>query len=406
MTRQSSRTALKRRATPAASGATDEPREVTRHIKPNVERMLWGVAAGRCEFEGCNQRLWQSSVTREQVNIAEKAHIYAFSGRGPRGHSGVTKEELNDLRNLLLVCPVCHKKIDQRQDGGRYTVANLRQMKERHERRIDIVTGITLGKQSHVVLYGANIGAHSSPLNYADAAYALFPDRYPADENAIELGMVNSALQERDDAFWEVESENLVRLVNQRIRERLTKGDIEHLSILALAPQPLLILFGSLLTDIPDADVYQRHREPPSWCWPEAATAPAFEWHEPPGRNGVPALVLSVSATVTSDRITSVLGDGASIWMVTVPAPHNDVVKSRSQLGEFRTLMRTMLDRIKTRHGQQTPLHIFPAAPVSIGIELGRVRMPKADMPWIIYDQVNERGGFVRALTLPIGVSQ
>ena len=52
------------------------PREVaSRDINRSVEAMLWGRAAGRCEFEGCNQELYKSRVTQEPVNIAQKAHI-------------------------------------------------------------------------------------------------------------------------------------------------------------------------------------------------------------------------------------------------------------------------------------------------------------------------------------------
>ena len=50
-----------------------------------VESMLWGRAAGRCEFRGCNRPVYKSGVTQEAVNVAEKAHIRAFSKAGPRG---------------------------------------------------------------------------------------------------------------------------------------------------------------------------------------------------------------------------------------------------------------------------------------------------------------------------------
>jgi hypothetical protein len=60
-----------------------------------------------------------------------------------------------------------------------------------------------------------------------------------------------------------------------------------------------------------------------------------------------------------------------------------------------------LLDQIKAAHGQNTPLHIFPAMPVSLSVELGRIRMPKADMPWILYDQIANRGGFVPTLSIP-----
>ena len=62
----------------------DQPRKVaSRDITRSIESMLWGRAAGRCEFQGCNQELYKSRVTQEPVNIAEKAHIYAFSSAGP-----------------------------------------------------------------------------------------------------------------------------------------------------------------------------------------------------------------------------------------------------------------------------------------------------------------------------------
>jgi hypothetical protein len=55
---------------------------------------------------------------------------------------------------------------------------------------------------------------------------------------------------------------------------------------------------------------------------------------------------------------------------------------------------------IKEAHGQNHPLRIFPAMPVACAVELGRVRMPKGDMPWIIYDQNNKAGGFIETVSI------
>ena len=73
------------------------PKEVTRSIPVSVQCLLWGKAAGRCEFSGCNQPLWKSSVTQEQINIAEKAHIYSFSGEGARGNTGVAADTTSQI---------------------------------------------------------------------------------------------------------------------------------------------------------------------------------------------------------------------------------------------------------------------------------------------------------------------
>ena len=390
-----------RKASEAREGAAQhgKPREASsRHIRSSVECMLWGKASGRCEF--CNKALWKSSVTQEPVNTAQKAHIYSFSNTGPRGRSGIALEDLNGLDNLMLVCHECHRKIDQDADGGRYTVAMLRRMKGEHERRIERVTGIASNRRSHVLLYGANVGDHSGPLNYRDAAPALFHGRYPAEDQPLAFSTVNSAYTDSESAYWEVESENLRRKYDRSVRERVVSGDITHLSVFALAPQPLLILLGTLLGDIVPCDVYQRHREPPSWEWPAEPAMQPFEVRRPATSN-TPAIVMAFSGTVTDDRVTAVLGADASIWTVTVSTPHNDLVKSPQQLSQLRAFLRPLLDEIKARHGQSTPLHVFPVMPVSAAIELGRLRTPKADMPWQIYDQVNKRGGFISALSIP-----
>jgi hypothetical protein len=129
----------------------------------------------------------------------------------------------------------------------------------------------------------------------------------------------------------------------------------------------------------------------------------SFSVQEPKESYETPALVLALSAPITDDRIMDVLGTNVAIWRVTVPQPNNDLIKSRKQLADLRSTLRSLLDRIKAVHGQRTPLHIFPAVGVSASVELGRVRMPKAHMPWQLYDQVNMLGGFIPALSIPYG---
>ncbi len=110
--------------------------------------------------------------------------------------------------------------------------------------------------------------------------------------------------------------------------------------------------------------------------------------------------MVALSAPVTHDRVRAVLGPEVSIWTVTIENPGNDVIKSREHLSHFRTTIRELLDEIKEQHGQITPLNVFPVCAVSTAIEFGRVRMPKAHMPWVIYDQVNQLGGFVEAIRI------
>jgi hypothetical protein len=388
----------------AKSGTpTSNPLRVpSRDIPPATACLLWGRSGGRCEFPGCNRLLYRSAVTAQEANIAEKAHIYAFSAGGPRGHRGVTKSTLNSADNLLLVCHDCHVLIDRREGSTLYPPEFLLAKKAEHERRIEIVTGIDPSRKSHVLLYGANIGVHTSPVTFHVTAHAMLPDRYPAEAVPISLGVVNASHTEQDDSFWQFESQHLRRAFETQVGKRVRSQDIDHLSVFALAPQPLLILLGTLLCDITPADVYQRHREPPTWAWPASARTPVIRIQEPGSTSGTPALVLALSATIVAPRITAVLGEKASIWSITVAAPHNDVLRSRQMLGELRTALRHLLNRIKAAHGEASTLHIFPAAPAAVNVELGRVRMPKADTAWTLYDQVGDRG-FIQAFTIPRG---
>ena len=127
--------------TPAAT--LTAARVTSRRVTGTVQNMLWGRSAGRCEFAGCNKPLWKSTVTQERVNIAQKAHIYAFSSRGPRARRGIPVSVLNSVDNLMLVCHECHQKIDRRRDGGRYKAPLLFQMKATHEQRVQRVSGIS-----------------------------------------------------------------------------------------------------------------------------------------------------------------------------------------------------------------------------------------------------------------------
>lgn len=383
--------------------ATGPARLGSRSIHRTVEAMLWGRAAGRCEFRGCNKPVSRSSVTRESINMAQKAHIYSFSENGSRGNEGVPAELINSVDNLILVCTECHLKIDHERNGGRYSVTVLQGMKAEHEERIARVTGIASDLKSHVLMYHANIDEQAPPDWDPEAAAAMFPERYPASDRALRLGWSNSATRDRDPEYWSTEERQLQTQFDRAVRSGVQTGYIRHLSVLALAPQPLLIRLGTLLGDIVPADVFQRHREPTTWSWPSKASTPAFRLESPTSFEGPPALVLALSGTISTDRIENVLGPHASIWKITVDHPHNDLTKSREQLGEFRKLIRSTLDQIKAKHGQTTTLHVFPALGAAMAVEAGRVRMPKADMPWQIYDQVSVLGGFVLALSLSSG---
>lgn len=375
--------------------------EVTRHIKQPVERELWARAAGRCQFSGCNELLYKSAVTQETVNLCQKAHIYAFSEKGPRGwgpfKTGLTS--LNDISNLMLMCHGCHRKIDQEGGAALYPADLLIAWKTQHEQRIEVVAGIAPDKKSNVVMYGANIGSEKSPIQYHACVEAMFPQWYPAAERPVRLSM-NSELKDTTAEYWKAESEHLFRAFERYLTPLAYDNYCNHFSLFALAPQPLLIQLGALLTDKFDVETYQLHREPKGWLWQDCADDFDCIINRPDNFDGKPALSVALSDHVSPERITRVIGEDTSIWEITLKNPHNDFMQAKQQLSLFRKHLRSLIVEIKRAHGEATPLHIFPVMPVSCAIEFGRARMPKADMPWLIYDHDMKTQEFIKAIEL------
>lgn len=369
------------------------------YIPESVKLRLWGKAAGRCEYDGCNQPLYLDTLTKAEFNAAYIAHIIGDSPGGPRGDKILSDKLKADITNLMLCCDVHHRLIDK-QDVAGHSVERLIAMKIKHEARIELLTSLMENKRSFMIFYDANIGKHSVKIDWDLAAQAMLPNRYPADRHAIQFGLDNSSFQDNESRYWELERENLIRQFNQKLLPLIGSSDVRHFSIFAIGTQPLLIELGRLMSDIPAADVYQLHREPPDWKWQDHPDGFRYNISEPSAKRPIVALKLSFSATIEDSRITSVIGNDVSIWSITIEKLGNDFLKSREQLRQFRECFRGLLDRIKATHGEHVDLHVFPAVPVAIAVEIGRVWMPKADLPLIIYDQNRSQGGFIKALEI------
>jgi len=376
---------------------------LNRNINPSVEKELWAKSAGRCQFNGCNRILYKSPITQEKVNISEKAHIYSFSEDGPRGWSDELASEqtlINDISNLMLLCHDCHKKIDKDIDGTIYSAELLKQWKYEHEYRVYITSSISVEKQSHVVIYCANIGKQNSTINTKEVFAAMFPEKYPVNELPLDLS-TKLSIKDDDMIFWQVESQNLEQSFKEVILPKIKENNPADFSVFAFAPMPLLIKLGTLFTDKISVDTYQPIREPKTWCWQEDPEDFEFLSSEPIDYSKEPVLVLSLSGKISEDRVYEVTGENINIWEVTVPEMflHNDFIKSKSQLSMFRKELRKLMVKINEKHSNK-PLKIFPAMPISCSVELGRIRMPKSDMQWIIYDQNNKHNKFMKTIVI------
>ena len=362
-------------------------------IKDKTADQLWARAAGRCEFEGCNCVLDADPVTQDAENAGQIAHIVAVKDNWSRGNQ-LPVHLRDNVENLMLLCYRHHRLVDVERPND-FTVEQLNTMKYKHEERIRMVSGIQPDKQSCIILFGPNDGNDTIVIRKDEAAHTLFPDYYPAECSPIRMELKNSSFKDRDELYWKIEQENVKKIFDSKILPKLEDG-LNHFSVFALAPQPLLVYLGTLLNDKYHVSVYQKHREPDSWKWQFECEKNEFLVKRPEFVGKQPVLVFALSATYIEKRIMG-LYDDASVWAITCENPNNDMLKTRNKLSEFRCIVRKIIDEISgsSSHGI---INIHMAMPISCAFELGRIRMPKADKEWALFDYQQAEGKEVETL--------
>ncbi|GIO83256.1 hypothetical protein J25TS5_01880 [Paenibacillus faecis] len=99
-------------------------------ISEKTRKILWGRSGNRCSI--CKIELVIEGTTQDSPSvIGEECHIISGQVNGPRYKSNYDKELIDSFENLILLCSVHHKMIDDQQET--YTEHILKQMRENHE---------------------------------------------------------------------------------------------------------------------------------------------------------------------------------------------------------------------------------------------------------------------------------
>lgn len=361
------------------SGSTRPP------IPVKIQNVLWARAAGRCEFDGCNEMLSEDWLTGKTINGAQMAHILPVANSARR-KKGQTEELKIDIDNLMLLCYKHHNLIDK-SAPDEYPEDRLKEMKKKHEERIKMATEVQENKQTLVVMYAANIANDTPLLNYRDAQLAISPQYFCAEHSPVRIQM-KGATKETDTGYWEIEDKSLVNSVQRLVLEPLKEHQYEHISLFAIAPQPLLVRLGTLLNEKYPVRVFQKIRTPQTWTWQNGAVF-SFTVTEPKDKSKQPAVVFAISADAIIKRTEDYYHGEASIWVLTVDHPDMNIMLSEDQLTSFRTAARSFIEQVSNSTSFDS-IHVHMAMPVSCAIELGRVWMPKAHKDLLLFDNCDK----------------
>lgn len=335
-------------------------------------------------------------LTHGDGNYSETAHIRAFSPLGPRG-AGRRPKDVHDLSNLILLCPTCHKLIDDK--PSEYPDEVLRAYKQEHERRIFELTAIGPELRTTVLQLKGTIGGQHVDIPAPEVRAAVAPRYVVAGRNDLLIDLTG----------LRIESEDFYRHAHKQIRKDLRTylgGGIDgpgvrHFSVFALAPIPVLACFGRELGDKLSIDLFQRHRDQ-SWKWKANGVPVEYEFRvvrEGSERHAV-GLILSLSGAVTQNSLPTEIDGRFWLYEIVLKGrnPGRDFLRLRDDLARFRRTYQEALGTITKNHDGLSELHLFPAVPAPVAIACGQELLPKVHPDLVVYDNV--KGTFVRAITI------
>lgn len=383
---------------------TKEPSEgrnrdtaVHRTAVPETARLrLWAKSAGRCVL--CATYLLDASDWFwHEIPNGQIAHIVgAGSGKeSPRGDSALASATRAFEANLMLLCYSCHKRIDDKAYRDQYTVEFLTAKKLLHEKRVREVTDFATLRPTSVVTVSADVRGTAPSISLPQVAEALRADGYTGMGADTRNGAFTIHLPGNDDDGWAWDAHRTeIDRFAARIAEAVAAGDVESLSVFALAPIPSLVYLGSKLDDKMETRLFARKRtdEVTAWAWSDRdGDVPAFATVLRTGDSDEATVLVELSGSVKEERLPARLRELPRVTITPKDQPPRpDLLGSRAALESFALAWRDALARVESELPSVRVLHLVAAVPAPAAITMGRHRMRVAQPRFVAYQLRHE----------------
>lgn len=99
-------------------------------ISNKTRKLLWGRSGNRCAI--CREELILSRTVKDDESVVgDECHIISETPNGPRYNSNLPKNKIDHYDNLILLCRVHHKIVDDQENT--FTSNKLYEIKKKHE---------------------------------------------------------------------------------------------------------------------------------------------------------------------------------------------------------------------------------------------------------------------------------
>lgn len=107
----------------------------------HTQRRLFAASGGYCQNPECSRELF-IEYDKKHIHVAEMAHVLAANDFGPRADAALSAEERGAFENLILLCSLCHTKIDKAPEV--YSDRVVLGWKRTHAEKLRSLFGITV----------------------------------------------------------------------------------------------------------------------------------------------------------------------------------------------------------------------------------------------------------------------
>ncbi len=166
-------------------------------ISDRTRKLLWGHSGNRCAI--CNTELIMNATDKDdEAIVGDECHIVARENDGPRGDSPLDIVERDKYPNLLLLCRIHHKLIDDQPNT--FPVEKLQLIKALHEKRVReaLSTVGTRKQRADTVLVAQRIETGQALLDIISGSHAHHLDKDDL-QHLNEVTLVGGFLQTIED---------------------------------------------------------------------------------------------------------------------------------------------------------------------------------------------------------------
>ena len=331
---------------------------------------LWGKAAGCCQI--CSAPLFEGGAYRTSGNYSNIAHIHAYSEDGPRFNEKLSENDRNSIENLMLLCPQCHKTVDD--DEATYTADVLRSIKSKREEYVSKVMQASKPQKAYAITVTCPIHGNATEISRSEWSQAV------ASSGMVHAGDTEIRVMDSNAASGSIADDCslLARKINGL---RLTMDPTLPLAIFAIAPQPILIALGNLIGDKQQVTVFQKQRDTDSWCWHDAECQSSFQ------HDAVPS-----SGTVSKETLPAELtSSGMPVLELRAANPSVYIARTQEDVRAFEHEAISLLDEVHSAMPHVAKVHIFPALPVSMAVTLGGLFNRNLLTKAVVYEKTDGR---------------